>query len=352
MFIRRTHHLAALAAFAVACQPAALAAHAAGSHTVQPGQSIQQAVDSAQPGDTIQLLPGTYRESVTVTRSGLTIRGAGRQTVLRPGDTAPAGSCAAGGHGICVSGPADRPVSGVRIESLAVTGFKQNGIWASGTDQLAVHDVFAHDNGQYGIAAERSTRSAVTANEAADNGQAGVFLANLAVGKGGAIDTHGAEIADNRFTGNRIGVVVRRARAVTVERNTATGNGGGVFLVGDDGVPRAGDVTIRANILNENNKFFPATSRLDVVQGVGILLTGAEDSRVTDNQVKGNRGGSSLSGGIVFFPSYVGAPVSRVSVQNNMVLDNGPGDLVDHDKGTGNTFQGNTCRVSMPAGRC
>ena len=37
--------------------------------TVSPGQSLQQAVDRAQPGDTVLVLPGTYG-AVTSTRSG------------------------------------------------------------------------------------------------------------------------------------------------------------------------------------------------------------------------------------------------------------------------------------------
>ena len=34
--------------------------------TVQPGQSVQDAVDRARPGDTIQIRPGVYHEEVTI----------------------------------------------------------------------------------------------------------------------------------------------------------------------------------------------------------------------------------------------------------------------------------------------
>ena len=37
--------------------------------------TIQAAVDAAHPGDTILVPPGTYRESVLVTKSNLTITG-------------------------------------------------------------------------------------------------------------------------------------------------------------------------------------------------------------------------------------------------------------------------------------
>lgn len=50
-------------------------------------------MDAARPGDTVQLLPGTYRGSVRVTTSGLTLRGAGPNTVITP-DPADTGVCA------------------------------------------------------------------------------------------------------------------------------------------------------------------------------------------------------------------------------------------------------------------
>ena len=48
-------------------------------------KSVQEAVNAAAPGDTILICPGTYDEQVVVTKSNLTIRGAGAGlTVLRP----------------------------------------------------------------------------------------------------------------------------------------------------------------------------------------------------------------------------------------------------------------------------
>lgn len=288
-----------------------------------------------------------------VTTPNLTIRGAGRATVISPSDGQADQACAAAGHGLCVSGTAATLLSGVRIEALTVQGFKKNGIAATMTDRLQVRGVLARNNGQQGISQERSIRATVVGNEARDNGQAGVFLANAVNEEGGAIDTQGTVISGNRLTGNRIGVVVRRARELTVEQNSVSGNCGGIFLVGDEGSPKAGSLTVRQNHVFANNQYCPPNPRLDYIQGTGILLTGVEDTEVTGNRVEDNNGASSMSGGIVLFRSVVGTPNTRISVQDNVALRNGPADLADRDPaGTGNSFAGNTCRVSEPSGHC
>src|SRR5947208_6494971 len=51
--------------------------------TVNPGQSIQAAVDAASPGDTIVVKPGFYNENVVITKDGITLKGFG--ATLHPG---------------------------------------------------------------------------------------------------------------------------------------------------------------------------------------------------------------------------------------------------------------------------
>ncbi|AUG78296.1 hypothetical protein CFP65_3506 [Kitasatospora sp. MMS16-BH015] len=371
--------LPAAAAAVLTCLALAPPAHAAAPtgtggtrwHVVHPGESIQQAVDAARPGDGVLVLPGTYRESVRITTPHLTLQGLGQDAVLTPPEAPatsqatpqagrrseqppapPAGSCAAAGHGICVDGTAAAPLPGVTVATLTVRGFPKNGLDASGTDGLQVHGVLALDNGQQGISEEKSVRSVVRDNDARGNGQAGVFLANAAYEEGGAIDTRGSVISGNRLSGNRLGVVVRRARELTVAANEVHGNCGGVFVIGDENRPRAGALTVRGNHVYENNAYCPPNPRLGFIQGSGILFTGAEDSLVTENRVEDNTGDSSMSGGIVLLRSLVGSPNSGITVTDNLVLRNGPADLADRDTGSGNTFARNTCAVSEPAGHC
>ncbi|GAB7187411.1 right-handed parallel beta-helix repeat-containing protein [Kitasatospora sp. Ki12] len=358
---RRVHHLAAATAAAttalttvlttLAAAPAAHAVDIGPMHLLRPGESIQHAVDAAHPGDTVLLLPGTYRGSVRITTPGLTLRGSGPDTVVTPG-TGTENACATAGHGICVDGTEANPLSGVTVESLAVTGFAKNGIDASGTTGLTVRRTYVHDNAQQGISQEMSTRAVIVHNRSTDNGQSGVFLANYAYREGGSPDTGGTVVEGNELSGNRVGVTVRRLRGLTVQKNDIRGNCGGVFVVGDEGVPRAGNLDVRNNRVVANNKFCPANPRLGAIQGAGIVVTGTEDVRVTGNEVRDNTGTSDFSGGIVLYKSVVGVPNARTVVTDNRLSGNGPADLADRDAGTDTTFARNTCDRSEPSGHC
>ncbi|MFJ8750053.1 nitrous oxide reductase family maturation protein NosD [Streptomyces sp. NPDC102441] len=332
------------------------AAAGPGDHVVRPGDSIQAAVDAARSGDTIVVLPGTYRESVLVTKPGLTLLGTGGRTVITPpaADGAKAANaCAAGGNGICVIGTKGRTVDDVSIRSLTVSGFDESGVWASWTDGLSVRKVTARDNGTWGIAQERSTRGDFRQNTATGNGDAGIFVANSVSEEGGATDTGGTAVLDNSVSGNRIGVTARRVRNLVVEGNTLTGNCSGVFVVGDESKPAAGAMTISGNRIVKNNKFCPATPRLSAIQGSGIVLTGSEATVVRSNVIRDNVGSTPLSGGILLFKSFVGALNTDNTISRNLVQGNKPADLANRDtSGTGNTFVSNTCGTSVPAGMC
>ncbi|MGW5639573.1 right-handed parallel beta-helix repeat-containing protein [Streptomyces sp. NPDC003832] len=331
------------------------------THVVRPGESIQAAVDAAESGDTVLLTAGTFHESVKVTTPGLTLRGMGRLTVVRPAPakapTTPKAAkapitCAGDGNGICVIGTKDRHVANVTVASMTVTGFTRAGVFAMGTDRLTVRNVRAVQNGVWGIAQQRSVRGVIRDNVARDNGDAGVFLANSIKTEQGASDTRGTLVARNHLEGNRIGVTVRRLRNLTVDGNHITGNCAGVFVVGDENKPKTGALTVSGNRIVANNRSCPANSRLEALQGSGIVVTGAEDTLVTRNVVRDNAGTSSLSGGIVLFKSFVGTANERNRISGNTLAGNSPADLVDTEAAGANTFDGNSCRASKPAGLC
>ncbi|WP_053126736.1 right-handed parallel beta-helix repeat-containing protein [Streptomyces ambofaciens] len=326
------------------------------THVVHPGESIQKAVDAAESGDTVLVTPGTYRESVNVSTPGLTLRGL-RGTVIRPSTEKAAGddTCAKAGNGICVTGTKDAKVKGVTVAGLTVTGFTRTGVFSRATDGLTVRNVTAEKNGVWGIAQEQSIHGTFRDNTARENGDAGIFLANTVTAEEGATDTEGTVVEHNRVEGNRIGVTVRRLRNLAVADNHIADNCAGVFVVGDENKPKAGDLVVRDNHIVRNNRSCPKTERLPALQGSGVVLTGTEKVLVADNTVEGHAGKSPLSGGIVLFKSMVGVTSENNEVNGNTLRDNSPADLVSTETGNAaksNTFTGNTCGASQPAGMC
>ncbi|MEU8504659.1 right-handed parallel beta-helix repeat-containing protein [Streptomyces brevispora] len=346
--------IAAVSAAGLGAAVPSASAAAAGGHVVYPGQSIQAAVNAARPGDTVVVRPGTYHESVLISTPGLTLRGSGERTVIVPGASGaqPDNACAGAGHGVCVLGTAQHTVDNVSVRSLTVAGFARNGVWASWTDRLDVRDVTAESNGIWGIAQQHSTRSDIRGNTARANGEAGIFVANSVDEEGGATDTGGTRVRGNTLTDNRIGFTARRVRNLDVRDNTLTANCTGLFVVGDEGTPKAGAMTIRSNRISRNNKFCAASARLPALQGSGIVLTGAETTEVRSNVIRDNVGATPLSGGVVLFKSFVGAKNNDNTISGNVVTGNRPADLANEDTGTGNVFTGNVCTTSTPAGMC
>src|SRR5215471_19154409 len=88
--------------------PYAAAASSAGNViVVHPGQSIQAAVNHAQPGDTVLVEPGVYQQAVIIRTDGITLRGSGNfhgGTVIVPPSTPPNNLCtsAFGPTGVCI----------------------------------------------------------------------------------------------------------------------------------------------------------------------------------------------------------------------------------------------------------
>ncbi|GGP97777.1 hypothetical protein GCM10010266_21330 [Streptomyces griseomycini] len=350
---RHIAYLACATAVVAAGLGAAPSADVPTVHRVEPGESIQRAVDAAEPGDTVLLAPGTHEGSVDITTSNLTLRGYGaHRTVLVPGTDAGKGACAEAGNGICVTGTDKKPVERVTVHSLALRGFEKSGLWASRTDRLTVQQVTAEKNGRWGIAEERSVRSVLSHNAVEDNGDAGLFVAGTVDTEEGARDAGKTVIRHNRMTGNRVGVTVRRLRDLAVDRNEATGNCAAVLVVGDGNKPRAGALSVTRNHVHANNRHCPRTARLPFLQGSGIVLTGVEETLVAWNRVEDNKGTSPLSGGIVLSKDPAGTPGERNEVRDNLVTGNSPADLADRDTATTNTFSRNTCTLSEPAGMC
>ena len=341
--------------------PAAAAAAGGSTIVVSPGQSIQAAVNQALPGDTVLVKPGVYKQFVQIRTDGITLRGSGDflgGTVIKPPATPPKNLCskAFGPTGVCIlakkvnvtTGAVITPVYNDTVTGVYVTGFASNGVFGYGTYGMTVQRVVAVNNGEYGISRFESTKTLFANDTAIGSGEAGFYV--------GDSPNAATVVRDNVTKGNQFGIFVRHARGVTVMNNRATGNCQGVLVL-DDGQPGgAGNAVIQGNSVFRNNKFCKASGDTPVnLQGGGILLLGATQTKVLSNSIKGNQGTQLNSGGIVVASAKAltgGSDPEFDTIARNTAFNDHPADLIWDGTGTSINFVGNQCRHSIPTGLC
>jgi parallel beta-helix repeat protein len=302
------------------------AAQAKHGTVVGPGDSIQAAVNAADPGDTI-LVYGTHRENVAVHTDGLTLRGVGA-TILPP--TVPTvhacfdpNDVDEAVHGICVVGDVDfhsgevaRYVNDVTVTGFTVRGFTGSGLITSGAAHATLKGNVLENNGDAGISDAQSTDTRVLGNEASGS-RFGIFV----------LATEGSEIAGNSVHDNCVGTFA--------------------FL-------GAAQTRVAGNIISHNTRACAATTdEWPAVSGVGVLLIGVMHTDVTANVINGNlaTGETSFSGGVVLTAVPESPPATGNTITHNVLAHNDP-DLFWDRSDTENVFAHNVCRTSSPTDLC
>lgn len=312
---------------------------------VNPGQSIQAAIDAASPGDTIVVRPGIYRETLLIQKDRIKLQGSLATISPPPASTSPCGDV-----GVCVVGNIDFNtfdifgyVHNVTVTGFTIQGFADFGIMA----YAAINSTFTNDhasgNGEYGITAFAS-QSTTIANDVTDgSGEAGIYI-------GDSPDSR-ANVHDNFSQHNAFGVLYRNATGGSIQHNTITHNCAGIVVLGDAPGP-AGTVSIQSNQVTSNSLACDSEDT-GPVSGVGIALVGASYAVVHGNNVQSNTPSdfTFLQGGIVVVSGFAGTPSNHNTVSGNTALHNAP-DLFWDGLGHGNVFTSNVCKTSTPGGLC
>ena len=126
----------------------------ADSSVVGPGESIQKAINAADPGDTI-VVRGVHREDVVIRKNGIKLRG--DDAVIEAPTTAKADSpCSkvTGTEAICVIGDVNfytGELTGPRVRDVSVSGFTMRGFKHKGKrgSKPRVIDVFGARNATF-----------------------------------------------------------------------------------------------------------------------------------------------------------------------------------------------------------
>src|SRR5918997_6022468 len=111
---------------------AAIGSAGAQSSVVEPGESIQKAINAADPGDTI-VVKGVHREDVVIRKDGIKLRG--KDAVIKPPARADS-PCSKvwGPEAICVLGDVNLDTLEVksRVKDVSVSGFTIRGFQEGG----------------------------------------------------------------------------------------------------------------------------------------------------------------------------------------------------------------------------
>jgi cytochrome c peroxidase len=296
--------------------------------TVKAGESIQAAVNRARAGDTIEVMPGVYREEVKIDLDNITLRG------LPPRSPSQALMTGLGGRpdqmpppildgekklsdGVIATG------SNFVIENFQVRNYVANGMVAQHARNVTFRDLRIDDTGLYGVYPVSCTGVTIERCVAT-----GIADAALYVGQSRDII-----VRDSEAHGNVTGIEIENSINAVVENNYVHDNTGGILVfVLPNNVSKVGrDCVVRNNrVINNNLPNFanPNSIVSNVMPGSGILVMAADNTEVTANEIRGNDTyGVAVFSLEVAFPKGtafdVGPTPENTFIHGNTYADNG-----------------------------
>jgi len=314
--------------------------------------TIQAAVDAANPGDTVRVPPGIYRENVLVAKDNITIKG--QSGAVLDGTGLP------GNSGITVrsSSPSAR-VSGFRLSGLQIQNYSENGVILIRVDYFQIDNGKYINNEEYGIFPILSSHGLIRSNQVSGSDDTGIYIGQ----------SQDAIIKDNYISDCTVGIDVELSSNITVQDNKVAGNSIGMtaeVLPGLSVTVTTG-IQILDNTFDSNNRANPVTDPTDILSqlpsGSGLLIFGADHVSVRDNHVIGNNSVgiavAQLSPDLAALDPRIDPFPDYNEIVDNLVMENGsnpdpriapfpPSDLIWDFSGTGNCWSDNVYQTSFP----
>ena len=294
--------------------------------------TIQAAVNAADPEDLVLVGPGTYHEAVTVTDTPrLTIRGTDRNDVVLDGEFKRE-------DGVLAT------VDDVVVENVTARNYVRNGFFWSGVSGWRGSYLTAYNNQVYGIYNIDSQHGRYEHSYASGHTDSGFYI--------GQCKPCHAIIADVRSEHNAIGYSGTNAGGyLTVKDSVFRRNMGGIVpnSLHSEADPPQDSARIENNLVEANNNAgAPDESFGYAAFGTGINVAGG-----TNNEVFGNTVRDHVNFGVVAVPMVdenVYPPTGNV-FRDNDVSNSGRADLaVGAPEDGGNVFEDNRAGRTRPAG--
>ncbi|MCR4404704.1 MAG: signal peptidase I, partial [Candidatus Acetothermia bacterium] len=288
---------------------------------VQPGMSIQAAIDVAQEGAVICLGEGAWQENLVI-KKGLYLKGAGREKSVVKGknegepvvlvhssgaiEVAIEGFTIADGKGFtCAESPLHCP----------------NGLSLDGRARVRINDCGISRNA-HGIVAGGSVQATIQSNRFSGNGLHGILM----------IDSAQATIQSNVISqSGRDGICVRASAQATIQGNTISGNGTGISIAA------LAQGFIYGNIISANREgIYIGDSARAVIQnnqipgnwGAGIDAGGSGQTTIEGNTIPGNRYGI-----------YIGDSAQVVILGNKIIKSESYGVVLGYESCHSHTYE-------------
>jgi parallel beta-helix repeat protein len=279
---------------------------------VNDGESIQEAVNAAEPGTMIKIMPGVYKETVYVDKDNITLSG-----VIERGEYPVLEGEGIRNDAILYSG------NGFTVENLYITHYKGNGIMGQAGNNFVIRNNYVVDTGVYGIFPQLGKNGIVSHNIIS-----GIEDAAIYVGMSDNID-----VVYNEVFASVAGIEIENSRHALVEGNNVYDNTGGILAFITPGLPikTCSDVIIRNNFITDNNHenfAIPGSLVSNIPSGTGILVMACDDVVIEGNIITGND-----SVGITFTDFSLAGNAAkdvdadpnpnRPKILNNIMRDNG-----------------------------
>jgi parallel beta-helix repeat protein len=298
------------------------------------GQSIQQAVDCAEAGDTILVPPGVYHERVAIDQNDITLRGVvSAEPDMCPlrtdagvfpedGPFAPAWPILDGdidgdgtkdlSDGIIASG------NNFHMEYFIVRNYTGNGVLVEGVRGVVLRHLFTKDTGLYGTYPVRSHDVLVECTVSTLATDAAIYVGQ----------SRDIVVRDNLAYDSVTGIEIENSVNAEVYRNETWNNTGGilVFLLPNLHSRVSREIRVYENYVHDNNRpkgdATPGSIVDKVPIGSGIFVMATDESEIFRNRIEGN---NSFGIGLVslyqaYEPDEIGdvGPLS----ENNRIYDN------------------------------